>query len=451
MATLFMEATAPRTKIYPRHVNGRFHKLRNVVSVILQALLFVVPWIQWGGQQAVLFDVPGRKLYLFNLVLQPQETYFLLFLSIIGALVLFASTAVAGRVWCGYACPQTLFTQSFISVERFFEGDRAQRMRLDKRPWDAEKFRIKLCKLAVWTIMGVWLGITFAGYYVPIRGLVADMATGHPGQSTVLIIALFTAFSLFDYGYFREQFCTYICPYARFQGSMFDQNSYIIGYDTKRGEPRGKAKDDKSGSCVDCTMCVQACPMGIDIRKGLQLECIACAACIDACDDVMEKLDRPTGLIRYTSLLEMQGEKTQLVRPRLVIYTIILTALIGGFLWQMTHRQPLSIDLVRQAPGGGQNFLVNADGRISNPYRVHLVNRRREPQDVVLSVKDFPGAELVTPTNPYHLEAGEVATLTVLILHPREGLKAVQKFEMEAQSGDLKVSHEARFLAPTGQ
>ena len=448
MASLASEATAPRQKVYPRHSPGRFHNLRNVLSVGLQALLFLAPWVQWKGQQAILLDVPGRRVFFFDLVLHPQETYFLLLLLILGALCLFATTALAGRMWCGYACPQTLFTQSFIAVERFFEGDRAARMRLDKSPWDARKVGLKLSKLAVWSIMGGWLGLTFAGYYVPIRSIFADLISGHPLTSTLVMVGLFTAFSLFDFGWFREQFCCYLCPYARFQGSMLDSHSSIVGYDYNRGEPRGKVNAENAGDCINCTMCVQVCPMGIDIRNGLQLECIACAACVDACDEVMDKVSRPRGLVGYTSLQELEGKKVRWARPRVMVYALLLTALSALFVVLLLKRSPLGLDAVRQAPGGSQNYSVTADGRISNPYLIHLVNRTRQPQTVDLSLVGFPGAELVTPRNPYVLEPAEVASLTAIVVHPRAGLAILSRFKIRAASGPLTLEKETNFLAP---
>lgn len=438
------EATAPRRKLYPRHIEGRFRRLRNLASGVLQALLFLAPWIQWRGQQAILLDLPGRRLFFFDLVLHPQETYFLMLLAILGALCLFASTALGGRMWCGYACPQTLFTQSFIAVERFFEGDRAARIRLDKGPWDTHKVSVKVAKWTVWTMMGAWLGVTFAGYYIPIRDLVANPGSGQ----ALIVVALFMGISLFDFGWFREQFCCYLCPYARFQGSMLDSHSRIVGYDFNRGEPRGKATDKSAGGCVNCTMCVQVCPMGIDIRNGLQLECIACTACIDACNETMDKLGRPQGLIRYTSLQELEGKKTSLVRPRVVIYGVLLGLLSLLFVVLLARRGPMGFDVIRQNPGGGQNFSVTADGRVSNAYRVHLVNHTRQPQTVALSLEGFPDAELVTPSNPYSLAPAEVASVTVVILHSRQNLAPLSHFRLHARAGSLNLEKETTFLAP---
>lgn len=329
-----------------------------------------------------------------------------------------------------------------MAVERLLEGDRAQRIRLDRGPLDRHKMTIKLAKFAIWTVMGLWLGLTFAGYFVPIRELVSDLASGHPLSSTVAILAILTGISLFDFGWFREQFCCYLCPYARFQGAMLDSHSFIVGYDSKRGEPRGKAKESGKGDCVDCTMCVQVCPTGIDIRKGLQLEYITCAACVD----VMDKLERPRGLIRYTSLEELEGRKPKLVRPRVLVYGVLLTVLgsiFGGLLW---NRSPIGLDAVRQAPGGLENFTRNPDGRISNPYRVHAVNRTREPLEVKLSLEGFPGAEFVTPVNPYRLEGGRggyfdrPGTARARRSQGRPGVFAASRFRVCARGTGRRVS-----------
>jgi cytochrome c oxidase accessory protein FixG len=420
-STGFAPNTAARVKLHPKHVTGFYRRLRNVASTVLQALLFILPWITWKGEQAVLFDVAHRKIYWFAFVIHPQETYFLQITLILGAMTLFMVTALFGRLWCGYACPQTLFTQSFIMVERLIEGDRAQRIRLQSMPWNSAKWRKKLLKWGVWTAMGIWLGITFAGYYVPIRTVFQGSNWG--------VVAFFTAVSLFDFGYFREQFCNYLCPYARFQGALMDANSITVNYDSKRGEPRGKASAPDRGSCVDCSMCVQVCPTGIDIRKGMQLECINCSACVDACDSIMLKVNQPTGLIRLASMEELQGRKTKLIRPRTVIYMIIWTLLVGLYLTLAYKRNDLLIDIVRQQ-GAKQTFNTTPDGRLSNAYNVELMNLTRTGYSVNLKVEDFPGAELVTPTNPVFLEAGGVVNVPVIVLHSDKDLKPVNHFRI---------------------
>ena len=443
------DITAPRKKVYPRHVEGRLRNLRTFFSIVLQGLLFLIPWLQWDGRQAVLADLPGRKLFLFGLVLHPQDTYFLHLLLISGAITLFLVSAIAGRMWCGYACPQTIFTQSFIMVERWFEGDRAARIRLDKSPWNAEKLARKLGKRTAWCVMGGWLGFTFAGYFLPIREMAAQLLSGQVSTTTGLAMAFFTAISLFDFGYFREQFCCYLCPYARFQGAMLDSNSLIVGYDARRGEPRGKLKDPARGSCIDCGMCVQACPTGIDIRKGLQLECIACTACVDACDTVMDKIEQPRGLVRYSSLNGLEGKPTRVVRPRVLLYSTLLLALGSLLVYLIWTRSPLGVDAIRVVPPGGQLAATTPDGRISNVFKINLINRLAVPEQVWLEAEGLEGAEIVGLQTPVELKSGQVFEAQVLVLVPQNMARGSHPFRFQAHNQkDLKNSKESSFFVP---
>jgi cytochrome c oxidase accessory protein FixG len=430
--------TAARKKVYPRNQEGRFRKVRNFFSFLLQTFLFCLPWLQWDGRQAVLADLPGRKLYLFGLVLHPQDTYFLHLLLVSAAITLFTVSAVAGRMWCGYACPQTLFTQSFIMVERFFEGDRAARQRLDKSGWSLPKLARKVGKWLTWSVMGAWLGVTFAGYFLPIREVVQ--------QPFIAPVLFFTLLSLFEFGYFREQFCNYLCPYARFQGAMLDRNSLIVGYDQERGEPRGKLKESGRGSCIDCSMCAQVCPAGIDIRNGLQLECIACAACIDACDQVMDKVGQPRGLVRYSSLQGLKGGKTRLVRPRLVVYSILLTGLLSTLTYLVFNRSPLSVDAVRAA---GQLSNTSPDGRATNVFQVILTNRRDRAQTVRLSCVGLSGAELGGIPEKVELAGGEVRRTQVIVMAPSGVSRGTHPIHFELVSQESKArSRDSSFWVP---
>lgn len=410
------EITVARSKVYPKHVRGRFRNLRNFFSVGLQALLFLLPWAQWNGRQAVLADLPGRKLFLFGLVLHPQDTYFLHLMLISAALTLFLVSAVIGRTWCGYACPQTIFSQAFIMVERWFEGDRATRMRLDRAAWDPPKIARKLGKWSAWTVMGMWLGFTFSGYFLPIRHSLNQLLAGEPSMTTAVTIGFFTAISLFDFGYFREQFCCYLCPYARFQGAMLDRNSLIVAYDARRGEPRGKLKDPGRGACIDCSACVQACPTGIDIRKGLQLECIACTACIDACDETMDKINQPRGLVRYTSLNVLEGSPQQVLRPRLVVYSLLLCGLGSALGYLAWNRSPVGVDAVRVVQPGGQLALTTPDGRVTNIFKLSLINRLNQPTDFTVETEDLGSVQLAGLAQPVHLEPGQVVESQVLLV-----------------------------------
>ena len=437
------EMTAARRKIYPRHSPGRFRRLRNVLSLLLQGLLFSLPWLQWHGRQAVLADLPGRKLYLFGLVLHPQDNYFLLLLTVIAVLLITWVSALAGRMWCGFACPQTIFTQAFIAVERFFEGDRAARIRLDKAPWGLPKWRAKMAKWAVWSAMGVWLGVTFSGYFIPIR----QIASGHIDTATAMVVLFFTGFSLFDFGYFREQFCQHICPYARLQSTMLDRNSIIVGYDRQRGEPRGKKTLADRGSCVDCGMCAQACPAGIDIREGFQPECIGCTACIDACDKVMDKIDQPRGLIRFTSLNELEGKPTRVIRPRIVVYTVVLMVLSSMLVYLVTTRSPIGLECERFVRPGGELAARTPDGRVSNLFRVHLVNRLAEPTSISVSL-DLPQAELLG-VRELQLASGQVQEMQLLVVAPTTLGRGIHPFRFLANApGGVRTTSQATFFVP---
>jgi cytochrome c oxidase accessory protein FixG len=442
------DMTAARNKVYPRHSPGRFRRLRNVFSVLLQTLLFSLPWLQWHSRQAVLADLPGRKLYLFGLVLHPQDNYFLLLITIIAALMLSGVSTLAGRMWCGFACPQTIFTQAFIAVERFFEGDRAARMRLDRADWTGHKIRIKLAKWATWSVMGGWLGITFAGYFLPIRELVGQLSSGHVEVNTGLVVLFFTGISLFDFGYFREQFCQHICPYARLQGTMLDADSIIVGYDSRQGEPRAKVNQAGRGACVDCSLCVQVCPGGIDIREGLQSECIGCTACIDACDSIMDKVKQPRGLIRFTSLNELEGRPTRVFRPRMLVYSAALVLLTTLLLYLTITRTPISLECERLVKPGGQIAATTADGRISNIFKVHVVNRLAEKVQLRVQALDLPEVEVLGNTD-LQLASGQLQEMQLLVVVPPSLGRGIHPFRflVTGESG-VKVSSRATFFVP---
>jgi cytochrome c oxidase accessory protein FixG len=366
-----------RQKIYPRAVHGWFAAWRWALVWATQIVFYGGPWLEWNGRQAVLFDIAHRKFYLFGLVFFPQDVVYLAVLLIVSALALFLFTAVAGRLWCGYACPQTVYTEIFLWIERVIEGDRNARMRLDKQGFSSKKLLLKTAKHAAWLALALWTGITFVGYFTPIRELLSSA----PGAWEAFW-ALFYGFATYgNAGWMREQVCKYMCPYARFQSAMFDKDTLIITYDAARGEPRGKAADkNSSGDCVDCGICVQACPTGIDIRDGLQYECIGCAACIDGCDQVMEKIGKPKKLIRYSS--------GRVLRPRVLIYSAILGAIVCAAGLSLYLRVPLKVDVIRDRGAIAREV---DGGLIENVYRLQIMNTAEQARAFDINVSGLPG------------------------------------------------------------
>ena len=394
-----------RQKIQPRSVSGYFVNWRWALVWATQLVFYGLPWLNWNDRQAVLFDLESRRFFIFQLVLYPQDFIYLTGLLVISALSLFLFTAVAGRLWCGYACPQTVYTEMFMWIERRVEGDRSARLRLDAAPMSAAKFGKRALKHGLWAFVGLWTGFTFVGYFTPIRelaGLVAAFSLG-PWQTFWILFYGFATYG--NAGFLREQVCKYMCPYARFQSAMFDKDTMIVTYDERRGEPRGarsKKVDPKAaglGDCVDCTLCVQVCPTGIDIRKGLQYECIGCAACIDVCDEVMDKVGYSRGLIRYATQNGMaQGwSREQMfkraLRPRVLVYSSILLAITLAVLASLYVRVPLKVDVIRDRGALAREV---GQGRVENVYRLQIMNATESPQTYALTVEGLPGIELAS-------------------------------------------------------
>jgi cytochrome c oxidase accessory protein FixG len=370
-----------RRKIYPRAVHGWFAAWRWALVWATQIVFYGGPWLTWNDRQAVLFDIGSRKFYLFGLVFWPQDIIYLAVLLIVSALALFLFTALAGRLWCGYACPQTVYTEIFMWIERLIEGDRNARMRLDKPGFSWQKIGLKSAKHGLWIAVALWTGITFVGYFTPIRELV----TTTPGAIEAFW-ALFYGFATYgNAGWMREQVCKYMCPYARFQSAMFDRDTLIITYDAKRGEPRGKGSG--KGDCVDCGICVQVCPTGIDIRNGLQYECIGCAACIDGCNQVMQKLGRPQKLIRYSTTHAMEGKATRVLRPRVLVYGLILLAVTLAAAASLYLRVPLKVDVIRDRAAIAREV---EGGWVENVYRLQVMNTTEAGRAFEITVKGLP-------------------------------------------------------------
>ncbi|MEL7186751.1 MAG: cytochrome c oxidase accessory protein CcoG [Pseudomonadota bacterium] len=441
-------------KIYPREIDGRFEKLSKLATITLLGLFYGVAWLQWNGRQAFLFDLPERKFYLLGMTLWPQDFPYLALLLIIAALTLFFFTALAGRLWCGFACPQTVWTEIFIWIEQLTEGTRSQRMKLDKAPWSFNKLRRKFSKQFLWITFSMWTGFTFVGYFTPIRELGMDIVALNVGGWT-LFWGLFYGFATYgNAGYMREQVCKYMCPYARFQSAMFDKDTLIISYDRGRGEPRGGRKrsvDHKAeglGDCIDCTMCVQVCPTGIDIRDGLQYECIACAACIDACDSVMDRMNYPRGLVRYTTEHAMQNKETHVIRPRMLVYATLLMILIGGLITSMAMRTPIILDVIRD-----RNALYRELPRdiVENSYTIKLINQRNEERRFRLAVTGVDGIRLDGVDDILVVEGGGVMNLPLRVRAPRNTARGVSRIDFTATALDgvpESVVEDSRFIGP---
>ncbi len=395
-----------KERIFPKRVWGKFRKIKWLVMVITLGIYYLAPFLRWdrgphAPDQAILIDMPARRAYFFFIEIWPQEVYYLTGILILAAVALFFATSLFGRVWCGYACPQTVWTDLFVWVERIVQGDRAKRMRLANAPWSLEKLWKMALTHSLWLVIGLLTGGAWVFYFNDAPTLLEHILNFDVPWSVGGWIIALTFSTYVMAGFAREQVCMYMCPYSRFQSAMFDRDTLIIGYDEKRGEPRGKHKKGESwdgrGDCVDCTACVQVCPMGIDIRDGLQMECIACGLCVDACDDIMDKVGRPRGLIRYDTtnnqLAREEGvkERSHLLRPRTFYYTAIL-ALVGGImLYGLTHRDPVELHVLHDR---NPLFVTMSDGRIRNGYDVKILNKTHTDKKYSLSVDGLSGADI---------------------------------------------------------
>jgi cytochrome c oxidase accessory protein FixG len=446
---------AKREKIYPREVHGIFATLRLTAVAVLLGAYYFLAWFNWDGRQILLFDLPARKFYIFFWTFWPQDFFYLAIIMIIAALTLFFFTAIAGRLWCGYACPQTVWTEVFMWMEHRIEGDRPKQMKLDKMPWNAYKIRVKGTKHLTWALFSLWTGFTFVGYFTPIRelwGSVLSFTTG-PWETFWILFYGFATWG--NAGFMREQVCLYMCPYARFQSAMFDKDTLVISYDVGRGEPRGSRKrsDDYKdmglGDCIDCSICVQVCPTGIDIRDGMQYQCIGCAACIDACDDVMDKMGYDKGLVRYTTHNILHGGKKHIMRPRIFVYAGFLVILTSLLLWSMINRVPLELDVIRDR---NVLFKETYDGMIENIYTLKLINMHQQGYDFDLTIDGVEGMTIILDRDTVHVPGGEVVNLPVRLKadpYKLESRSVAVNFTLQARGNDkLRVVEDARFLGP---
>ncbi len=440
-------------KVYPREVKGRFARLRVIAAWVLLGLYYVLPWISINGQQLVLFDLVNRQFHIFGITLWPQDLIILSLLLAMAALTLFFFTALAGRLWCGYACPQTVWTEVFLWMERVTEGRRNKRIKLDQGPWNREKIARKSAKQFLWITFALWTGFTFVGFFVPIRELGMRLIEFNLGGWETFWLFFYSFATYGNAGYLREQVCKYMCPYARFQSAMFDDNSLVISYDEARGEPRGprKKSDDRQelglGDCIDCLGCVQVCPTGIDIRDGLQIECIACAACIDVCDDVMDRMGYPRGLIRYTTENALNDKPTRILRPRIFIYIAALLALATLIGLILTGRDPLLVDVLRDRTA----LHRVTEQTLENPFTLKLSNRTDRELAVRIAAEGLPGLRVIEPTAPLTIAPSQVANQPLTIGLPIEQAKAgmhdIMIITTDA-AGEVLNETETRFFIP---
>ncbi|NNG22885.1 cytochrome c oxidase accessory protein CcoG [Telluria aromaticivorans] len=448
---------AAREEIYPREVKGRYATLRWACVWLTQLLFYGLPWIGFNGRQAVLFDLGARKFHLFELVLWPQDFIYLAALLIVCAYGLFLVTTVAGRVWCGFACPQTVYTELFLWIERRIEGARSARIRLDRQPWSLDKIGKKTAKHAAWLLVALWTGFSFVGYFTPVRSLMGEILALDLGPWEAFWVLLYGFATYGNAGWMREQVCKYMCPYARFQSAMFDKDTLIVTYDRGRGEPcapLGHAAQAPAGDCIGCNLCVQVCPTGIDIRRGLQYECIGCAACIDACDGVMEKTGKPAGLIRYATenaLVQGWGPekmRQRLLRPRVLAYTAVLVLMLAAMTASLALRVPLKVDVIRDRGSMGREV---DGGWIENVYRLQLMNTSEVPRRLHLRVDGLAGAVIVEQA-VVALDGASTRALPVRVrIPPETGKPGSNRIEFTITALDdaaVAVREEAAFIVP---
>ncbi len=443
----FVSLYEAQKKIYPRSTSGVFTNWRWITLWITQLVFYGMPWLEWGNRQALLLDISTHRFYIFGLILYPQDLIYLAVILIIAALALFLFTAVAGRLWCGFSCPQTVYTKIFLWVEGKIEGDRAARIKLDNSKLCVSKVFKKWLKHFVWISFSMWTGFTFLGYFSPIRGLIDGIVHFNLGPWETFWICFYGFATYGNAGFLREQVCKYMCPYARFQSAMFDKDTLIVTYDEERGEPRSgrsrkvNAKEKGLGDCIDCNFCVQVCPVGIDIRDGLQYECISCGLCIDACDSVMDKMEYPRGLIRFSTQngLSQHWTKHQIVqkilRPRVLVYSGVLLALTIGLVASLGLRSSFTVDVMRD---NGVMSRLMPGGFVENVYRLQVSNATETPEIYRISVSGLKGLS-VASRKEFKVDPASSRTFSV----------SLQILDGTAKSGSHKIMFEIDALGKT--
>ena len=443
-----------RANIYQKEVSGRFQNMRAATLFLLAGVFFAGPWWRYGERQAIWLDLPARRFHFFGITFWPQDFILLSWLLITAAFGLFFFTNLAGRVWCGYGCPQTVWTKFFMWLEWLTEGDRNQRIMLDRAPWSRRKLLRRSAKHALWIALSLSVGVTFVGYFSQIRELFASIAMLDLGRTQTVAIAIFSGALYVDAGWMREQICKYACPYARFQGAMFDASTLTIFYDGKRGEPRGHRRPSAGatknglGDCVDCGACVHVCPTGIDIRKGTQYECIGCAACIDACDEIMDKMGYARGLVRYATEKSLAGGRVRVLRPRLAAYGAVFLVMLSGLSYALANRVPLELDVLRER---NRLYRETSEGAIENVYRLRILNMDQKVHRYAITAS---GIEALAYEGDPEVEVapGEIRDVPVRLQAPARVLHGGSteiRFEVRTTDGsELSVAEESRFLAP---
>ena len=448
-----VKARSSDNLIHTRSFTGLFRTLRVAGAGFLFLAFFGTVWLNWGGRQAVLWDLAESKFHIFGATFWPQDFILLSALLIICAFGLFAITVFAGRVWCGYTCPQSSFTWLFMWCEKVTEGERNQRIKLHNAPWSLNKLARRSAKHTLWLGISVLTGLTFVGYFTPIRPLVADLLTWQIGGVSLFWVLFFTAATYINAGWLREAVCMHMCPYARFQSVMFDKDTLTISYDAARGENRGPRKREVKpaavglGDCIDCQLCVQVCPTGIDIRDGLQMECIGCAACIDACDSIMDKMGYARGLVSYTSEHQLQGGKTHLLRPRLIGYSAVLLVMIAALVVALVERPMVSLDVTKDRG----MFRENAQGQIENIYSLKVINKTQQRQDYRLELVDADDFQLHGKTD-ISLAPGEISDVPVSVAlladKPASSSQTLRFKVTDVDEPWVYSAADSRFVAP---
>ncbi|AZE55087.1 Type cbb3 cytochrome oxidase biogenesis protein CcoG [Pseudomonas synxantha] len=448
-----VKAKSSDNLIHTRSFTGAFRTLRVGGAGLLFLAFFGTVWLNWGGRQAVLWDLAESKFHIFGATFWPQDFILLSALLIICAFGLFAITVFAGRVWCGYTCPQSSFTWLFMWCEKVTEGERNQRIKLQAAPWSLNKLARRSAKHTLWLGISVLTGLTFVGYFTPIRPLTIELLTWQTGGVSLFWVLFFTGATYINAGWLREAVCMHMCPYARFQSVMFDKDTLTISYDTARGECRGPRKREVQpaevglGDCIDCQLCVQVCPTGIDIRDGLQMECIGCAACIDACDSIMDKMGYARGLVSYTSEHQLQGGKTHLLRPRLIGYSAVLLVMIAALVVALVERPMVSLDVTKDRG----MFRENSQGLIENIYSLKVINKTQQRQDYRLELVDADGFQLQGKTQ-VSLAPGEIVdvpmSVALLADKPVSSSQTIRFKVTDVDEPWIYSAADSRFVAP---